>query len=118
MRRYFYLRPIEVAVTGPNLTADFEHARKIRDRLAKIPTLRDLQFGQSLDYPTVEVSIDDGHTWSPATLGEDFGRFAWIWVWWIGKPVGSRLRKESQRGNGALGMKSCGTQTGGSRSEP
>jgi multidrug efflux pump subunit AcrB len=50
--------PVEVAVTGPNLTADFEHARKIRDRLAKIPTLRDLQFGQSLDYPTVDIALD------------------------------------------------------------
>ena len=50
--------PIEVAVTGPNLAADFEHARKIRDRLVKIPTLRDLQFGQSLDYPTVDVALD------------------------------------------------------------
>jgi multidrug efflux pump subunit AcrB len=50
--------PVEVAVTGPDLTADFEHARKIRERLAKIPTLRDLQFGQSLDYPTVDVALD------------------------------------------------------------
>jgi multidrug efflux pump subunit AcrB len=50
--------PVEVAVTGPNLTADFEHAQKIRDRLAKIPTLRDLQFGQSLDYPTVDIALD------------------------------------------------------------
>jgi len=50
--------PIEVAVSGPNLAANFAHAQRIRDRLAQIPTLRDLQFGQSLDYPTVDVALD------------------------------------------------------------
>jgi multidrug efflux pump subunit AcrB len=50
--------PIEIAVSGPNLTADREFAEKIKDRLQKIPTLRDVQFGQSLDYPTVEVDVN------------------------------------------------------------
>ena len=50
--------PIEVAVTGPSLAADQAFAEKIRAQLEKIPTLRDLQFGQSLDYPTVDVTIN------------------------------------------------------------
>lgn len=50
--------PIEVAVSGPNLTADREFAEKIKERLHKIPTLRDVQFGQSLDYPTVDVAVN------------------------------------------------------------
>ncbi|MDB6031577.1 MAG: swrC [Verrucomicrobiales bacterium] len=50
--------PIEVAVSGPNLVANREHAEKIREQLAKIPALRDLQFGQALDYPTVEVALN------------------------------------------------------------
>lgn len=50
--------PIEVAVSGPNLAADFAHAQKLRDRLAQIGALRDLQFGQSLDYPTVDVALN------------------------------------------------------------
>src|SRR5882724_2493755 len=50
--------PIEVAVSGPNLVADREFAEKIKDRLAKVPNLRDVQFGQSLDYPTVDVAVD------------------------------------------------------------
>ena len=50
--------PIEIAVSGPNLSADFAHAQKLRDRLAQIPALRDLQFGQSLDYPTVDVALN------------------------------------------------------------
>jgi multidrug efflux pump subunit AcrB len=50
--------PIEVAVAGPNLADDRDHADKIRAALAGIPALRDLQYGQSLDYPTVAVMVD------------------------------------------------------------
>jgi multidrug efflux pump subunit AcrB len=50
--------PIEVAVSGPNLAANREFATRVRDRLAKIPALRDVQFGQALDYPTLDVKVD------------------------------------------------------------
>jgi len=50
--------PIEVAVAGPSLPASREFAEKIRERLTKISSLRDLQFGQSLEYPTVDVNIN------------------------------------------------------------
>jgi multidrug efflux pump subunit AcrB len=50
--------PIEVAVSGPGLQANREFAQKIRERLQRIPALRDLQFGQALDYPTVAVAVD------------------------------------------------------------
>ncbi len=50
--------PIEVAVSGPNLTVNREFAEKIREKLAKVSTLRDLQFGQALDYPTVDVAVN------------------------------------------------------------
>src|SRR5205823_11079543 len=50
--------PIEVAVSGPNLAANREFAGKIRERLEKIPSLRDVQFGQALDYPTVDVAVN------------------------------------------------------------
>jgi multidrug efflux pump subunit AcrB len=50
--------PIEVAISGPNLNANREFATKVRDKLHEITALRDLQFGQSLDYPTVEVNVD------------------------------------------------------------
>src|SRR5438552_16343064 len=50
--------PIEVAVSGPNLAADREFAEKVREELRKIPTLRDVQFGQALDYPTVDVVVN------------------------------------------------------------
>ncbi len=50
--------PIEVAVQGPNLAANRAFAEKVRIELAKIGALRDLQYGQPLDYPTVQVAID------------------------------------------------------------
>ena len=50
--------PVEVAVTGPNLADNRAYAEKVRDELAKVPSLRDLQYVQSLDYPTVDVEID------------------------------------------------------------
>jgi multidrug efflux pump subunit AcrB len=49
--------PIEVAVSGPNLQANRAFAGKLRERLARIPALRDLQFGQALDYPSVDVNV-------------------------------------------------------------
>ena len=50
--------PIEVAISGPNLTLNREFAEKVRDQLAHIPALRDVQFGQALDYPTLEVNVN------------------------------------------------------------
>jgi multidrug efflux pump subunit AcrB len=49
--------PIEVAVSGPNLAANREFATRVRDRLAQIPALRDVRFGQALDYPTLDVNV-------------------------------------------------------------
>lgn len=50
--------PIEVSVSGPNFGESREYAERIRGELAKLSYLRDLQYGQSMDYPTVEVNVD------------------------------------------------------------
>ena len=50
--------PIEIAVQGQSLPSSKEFADKIRERLAKIPALRDVQFAQVLDYPTLDVNIN------------------------------------------------------------
>jgi multidrug efflux pump subunit AcrB len=50
--------PIDVAVSGPNLTASRDFAQKIKEKLQANPALRDVQFGQSLEYPTVDVNVD------------------------------------------------------------
>ncbi|HYV37343.1 MAG TPA: efflux RND transporter permease subunit [Gemmataceae bacterium] len=50
--------PIEVAVSGPKLAEDQAHAEKIYRELAKIEALRDLQYVQPLDYPTIDIKVD------------------------------------------------------------
>jgi multidrug efflux pump subunit AcrB len=50
--------PIEVAVSGPSLADSRQFAEKLREKLAEVPTLRDLAFEQELDYPTVKVTVD------------------------------------------------------------
>ncbi|MCB1207631.1 MAG: efflux RND transporter permease subunit, partial [Verrucomicrobiae bacterium] len=51
--------PIEVAVsTGGDLATSKAHAEKLLDALRKIPSLRDVQIAQDLEFPTVNVRID------------------------------------------------------------
>jgi multidrug efflux pump subunit AcrB len=50
--------PVNVAVQGPALEDDFAFAQKVQEQLKKLPFLRDLQFAQAMDYPTVHADID------------------------------------------------------------
>jgi multidrug efflux pump subunit AcrB len=50
--------PIEVAVTGHDLSADRSYAEKLMAAMRRIKPLRDLEFGQPLDYPTINIDID------------------------------------------------------------
>lgn len=51
--------PIEVAVnTGGDIAASKAHAQKLLAAFREIPTLRDVQIAQDLDFPTVNVNID------------------------------------------------------------
>src|SRR5258708_1732253 len=50
--------PVEVAVSGPSFDASRAYAEKILARLEKVPSLRDVQLGQTLDYPTVDVRMN------------------------------------------------------------
>ncbi len=52
------LTPIAVRVVGTDLGMVRQHASQIADMMKRIPFLRDVQFEQTLDYPTVEVTID------------------------------------------------------------
>jgi len=45
-------------VSGPNLAVNREFAEKVKDKLSRISTVRDVQFGQALDYPTVDVNVN------------------------------------------------------------
>ncbi len=50
--------PVEVVISGPKLSVNRVFAEKIRQQLETIPSLRDLQYAQPLDYPTIEVKVD------------------------------------------------------------
>ena len=52
------LTPIAVRIVGTDLKLVRQHAEKIAANMRRIPFLRDVEFVQSLDYPTVEVTID------------------------------------------------------------
>ena len=77
--------PVEIAVTSPSLPASEAHAREIVARLAGIDYLRDVQIGELLDYPTVDINVDReraaqlgvtveevGHALAPATWSSRF----------------------------------------------
>ncbi|MBA4067630.1 MAG: acriflavin resistance protein [Isosphaera sp.] len=50
--------PVEVQVSGPSLPASVAFARGLRDRLAALPELRDVQLSPAQDYPTLQVEVD------------------------------------------------------------
>src|SRR5690349_4077627 len=50
--------PVEVAVMGPDFAASRAFATKVRTERSQIGSLRDLQFGQTLDYPAIQVNVN------------------------------------------------------------
>jgi multidrug efflux pump subunit AcrB len=50
--------PIGVRIVGTDLKTVRRHAEKIATEMRHIPSLRDVQFEQQLDYPSIEVDFD------------------------------------------------------------
>jgi multidrug efflux pump subunit AcrB len=50
--------PVEINVSGPDLGADWAFAEKLRVEVGKIGALRDLQYDEPLDYPSIEINVD------------------------------------------------------------
>src|SRR5204863_8526798 len=50
--------PVEVAVQGVNLQDDYVFAQKLQAQMTKLDFLRDLQFAQEMNYPTLDIAID------------------------------------------------------------
>ena len=70
--------PIAVRVVGTDLKLVRQHAEKIAAEMKRIPHLRDVQFEQQLDYPTVEVEIDrEKAGLSGATVDDVRRRWSW-----------------------------------------
>src|SRR5258707_1306770 len=66
--------PIEVAVQGPALPATRAFAEKIGVELVKIEALRDLQYAQPLDYPSLQVQINRDRAGQFGGTAADVGR--------------------------------------------
>ncbi|MBO0700320.1 MAG: efflux RND transporter permease subunit, partial [Zavarzinella sp.] len=77
--------PVEIQVSGTKMADNRAYAEKIRQELAKVKSLKDLEYVQAQDYPTVEVSVnrekaaraglqagDVGSALSPATSSSRF----------------------------------------------
>jgi multidrug efflux pump subunit AcrB len=54
--------PVEIAVQGINLQDDYAFAQKVRDCLSGLGFLRDLQYAQEMNYPTLDINIDRNRT--------------------------------------------------------
>jgi multidrug efflux pump subunit AcrB len=50
--------PIQVDVTGSNLSKDFDFSQKLIAELKRLPNLRDIGIVQPLEYPTVNIQVD------------------------------------------------------------
>jgi multidrug efflux pump subunit AcrB len=68
--------PIEVVVASPNLADARAHAQRIKQKMMEISCLRDVQFQQTLDYPTVEVTIDREKAGLSGVTAEQVGNAA------------------------------------------
>jgi multidrug efflux pump subunit AcrB len=66
--------PIEIAVSGPNLAANRGFAERVMAEMKKVGSLRDLQFSQPLDYPTVSINIDRERAGQLGVTVEQIGR--------------------------------------------
>jgi multidrug efflux pump subunit AcrB len=66
--------PVQVTVHSPKQAENRAYAEKIREQLARIPSLCDLQYEQSLDYPTIEVNVDRALAGLSGVTARDVGR--------------------------------------------
>lgn len=66
--------PIEIAVAGPSLADSEAHARKVVAELGKLDYLRDVQIGELLEYPSVEINVDRDRAAQLDVTVEDVGK--------------------------------------------
>lgn len=66
--------PIEIAVAGPRLPESEAYAHEVVSRLEEITYLRDLQVGELLDYPSVEINVDRERAAQLGVTVEEVGR--------------------------------------------
>jgi multidrug efflux pump subunit AcrB len=66
--------PIEVVVSGKNYKADLAYTAELMKEMKSIGSLRDQQYRQPLDYPTVQVLIDRERAGLAGVTAADVGK--------------------------------------------
>jgi multidrug efflux pump subunit AcrB len=66
--------PVEVAIAGPDFAATRAFAAQVRGQLEAIPSLRDLQIEQALDYPAVQIDVDRQRAGQLGVTVDEIGR--------------------------------------------
>jgi multidrug efflux pump subunit AcrB len=68
------MTPIAVQVVGTDVNQTRQHAVKIANEMKRIPSLRDVSFQQTLDYPAVEIDVDREKAGLSGVTVEDVGK--------------------------------------------
>ena len=66
--------PIEVNVTGNDLSATRQFSQKVRQELSKVRNIRDLQVDEPLDYPSINVDVDRERAGQLGVTAQEVGR--------------------------------------------
>ncbi|MGE0362101.1 MAG: efflux RND transporter permease subunit [Vicinamibacterales bacterium] len=66
--------PIELAIAGPDFAASRAFAARVFDRLRGIASLQDLQYGQALEYPAIQVNVNRQLAGQLGLTVDDVGR--------------------------------------------
>jgi len=63
----------EVTITGPQYADVESYAERVRQKLATIPALRDLEYEEPLHYPTIDIRVDRALAGQLGTTANDVG---------------------------------------------
>jgi multidrug efflux pump subunit AcrB len=66
--------PIEVAFSGPDFGVSRKFAAVVKDKMAAIPTLRDVQYAQLLEYPSLNIQVDRERAGQLGVTVQDVGQ--------------------------------------------
>ncbi len=66
--------PIEVAVSGPDFAVSRKFAAAVKNKMAAIPTLRDVQYAQLLEYPSLNIRVDRERAGQLGVTVQDVGQ--------------------------------------------
>ena len=66
--------PIEIVVAGPSLPESEAYAHEIVEELKKVDYLRDVQLGELLEYPSMEINVDRTRAAQLGVTVEDVGK--------------------------------------------